>query len=105
MAIKPFIKSFPKDRATANFESAMETCWNSILLNPLLQNINIVSNISISTADNHITHGLNRPFVGWIVIRNNANITVYESTTANNLTSAIIILKASGSGTISILFF
>jgi hypothetical protein len=105
MAIRPFIKSYPTDRATANFEAMVENCWNSIIKNPLLQNISIVQNISISTSDSVINHGLNKQYTGWLVIRNNANIVVYESATVNATPTASIILKASGSGTISLLFF
>lgn len=105
MGIRPFTKSNPNDKAAANLESAMVACWESIVKNPLLQNLNIVKNVSISTSDTTVSHGLGKAITGWVVVRKNANIVVYESSTTNSAPTASIILKASGSGTISVLFF
>lgn len=65
----------------------------------------IIKNISLSTNDTLVAHGLDRSYVGYIVIDRNANAVVYTSTSANPDATRFIVLKASASCVVSIYVF
>ena len=58
-----------------------------------------------SAVDNIVPHELNRRIQGWYVVRQNANAVVYESSTVNDNPTAYVILRASATCTVSIIFF
>lgn len=80
--------------------------FNSIIKNPLLNSPTVVKGIMLNSGvDTIVNHGLGRAVTGWIIIDKNASGDVYQSTTTNTIPTASIILKATATVTVSILFF
>lgn len=101
-----FAKTFPESRDVQQLQNATARTFDSIRNNPLLRDPTVVLNqVFTSTTDLQITHGLGRIPIGYIIIGQNANETVYTSATVNPVPDAIVILKASGTVTASFLFF
>lgn len=68
---------------------------------PLVQG-NLLENISLGTADTDVKHKLGRNLVGWIIIKINANETVWESGAVDN---KFLPLQASGDVTVTLWVF
>ncbi len=104
--IQPYTRTNPKGMDVKNVEDSIVNCWQSILLNPLLQNISFVQGIVLTGGiNNYVSHGLGKPYNGWFQVRNNADSVVYESGTVNTNPSAQIILASSVTVTCSFIFF
>jgi len=60
----------------------------------------------VSTQATRVYHGLNRPITGYIVIRNNTNMIVYEQTQTTGAEAASFVnIRGTASGKVSLLFF
>ena len=95
----------PQEALLMRLQDNVELSLNQIIGNRILDGI-ILENITISTGvDNKVNHKLSRKFIGWIIVRNNAESVVYESTTVNNIPEKQIILNASADAIISIYIF
>jgi len=103
--MKPFIRTSGLDRQVQIFEDSTATVFDSIYKNPLLGNLNIIQNVSLSTSDTYVNHKLGKAVTGYIVVNSNAAAQVYTSSTTNTQPTTAIILKASTSVIVSILFF
>ena len=78
-------------------------------LNPLFQlpfaSGNRVQDQEITTADTIVDHGLEQTPEGWIILKQDAAVVIYESATANDFPETTVILKAGGTVTVDIFFF
>ena len=94
-----------QDDITLNrIQDSVEDFAQAIIF-PAITGIQIISEVIITTADTYVNHKLNRKYQGYIVINKNAAQTIYTSATANNNKNLYIILKASGTVTVDIMFF
>lgn len=86
--------------------SMMQTQWSSqlnpVLGLPLLNGPSTLKNITIKSGSNVINHLLGKTPQGWLVIDQNAAITLYRSAPFNDLT---LTLTSSGAATISLIVF
>lgn len=96
------IKTALKD--LSDLQDSLKNVFNTIL-NLKLLDYTIVKDVVITTADTFVSHKLSRPVIGYIFIRKNAGVTIWESTTLNKANSSVIILKSSATVTTTILFF
>jgi hypothetical protein len=73
---------------------------------PLL-NGNIVRNISFlgTGTDTQVNHGLGREPIGWILIESTVDLSVYKSSTVNNLKDKLILFRSNTASTGSIYIF
>lgn len=71
---------------------------------PILDGI-LLEGIEVSTSGSNFPHKLNRKLRGWIVVSKNANEDVWDLQTSNTLPSKTLILKSSGTVTISLWVF
>jgi len=100
-----FRKIFTDDPLQQRLQDSIAQSFQQFEKLPQLDSV-IVKDITLSSAiDNLVEHKLGREIVGWQIIRQNANAVVYESTTINTTPSSFVILKASATCTVSILFF
>ncbi len=70
--------------------------------NPILDG-RILKDIAVSTTATEFAHGLGRAPVGYITIKADANVTIYDTTSTTP--KSTIKLTASGSATISLWIF
>lgn len=77
---------------------------NPLLSNPLV-NGNMLENISVTSGNNIINHGLGRKLQGYFVIMNSANVTFFDRQSTNTYPELTLILVPSGSATISLYVF
>lgn len=92
-------------RETQELDNNVFRSLQSIYKNPLLNSPVLVKNVVLGTSDTLVNHGLNRPFVGYIIVGLNANSVIYTSSTVNKSPLVQAILKASNAVTANILFF
>lgn len=65
----------------------------------------VVSDVSLSTSDTILNHGLQREPVGYIIIKSDAPEQVYTSATVNPNKKLYLVLKATGDCTVSLWVF
>ena len=102
-AYKPLqTDSIELTRLQQRVSSTLDTITDKILLNGRL-----IANVALTTSTQLIEHGLQRDFRGWLVVRSNANATVYEGTFSGpaSISDRIIPLKASAAVTVSLWVF
>jgi len=107
--MNPFKKIVPKDKdlfeVQSNVDEVMESLRKVKIIDSVIKTSTVTSPIVITTSDTIVNHGLNRPYQGYIITDRNANAVVYTSATVNNTKNLFIILKASATVTVNILFF
>jgi hypothetical protein len=78
-------------------------------INPLFQlpfaSGNRVQDLDFTTADTIVDHGLEQKPEGWIVLKQDAAVVIYQSATANDFPETTIIMQAGGTVTVDIFFF
>ena len=102
--IKKLQKDNFKDQNLETTQSNSESLWNDIRNHPLLKG-RLIENIEITTASLNVEHKLNRKPRGYIVVKKNANINIFDNALSDSLAKKFINLDASGSGTITIWVF
>ena len=103
--MRTFQKIFTPDPLQQRLQDNIANSFNQIEKLPQLDST-IVKDVVLSGAvDTFVEHKLARPIQGWQVIRQNANAVVWESSTTNEQPSSLVILRASATCTVSILFF
>jgi hypothetical protein len=83
--------------------SELERFSREVVAGNLLDNV-IIENITIGTSVTTIPHSLGREPIGWVIVRQDANATVWEPSQAIQPTT-LINLQASNAVTVSILLF
>jgi hypothetical protein len=100
-----FRKIFTDDPLQQRLQDSIAASFQQFEKLPQLDSV-IVSDVTLASGiDNQVEHKLNRPIQGWQIIRKDANADVWESSTVNTAPSSVIILRASATVKISIIFF
>ena len=93
------------DRDLMSFQDSVDQLFQEIAPNPFLKG-NLVKGISITGgATAAVPHGLKEPVTGYIVTRNTANATVWDTQGANENSKLLYFLNASATTTIDVWFF
>ena len=66
---------------------------------------NRVQDQVITTADTVVDHGLEQAPEGWIILKQDAAVVIYESATTNDFPETTIILQAGGTVNVDLFFF
>lgn len=77
---------------------------NPVIANPLIGG-RLLTGIVLTTGVNSINHGLQRNLRGYLVTLKSANITIYDSQSANQMQDVFLTLNASGPATVSLYVF
>jgi hypothetical protein len=85
-----------------NFKN-VEKFSQQVILGRLLDNV-IITGIELSTSITQVAHKLGRRPLGWIVVRKNSGVNVWEPSNSDS-PARLINLQASGIVTIDLLFF
>ena len=102
--MKQYKRVIQDDITLNRIQDSVEDFAVSIIF-PSINGISIVRNVILTTADKNVNHLLNRSYLGYLVINRNANATVFTSLTTNNNQNLFIILKASATVTVDLMFF
>lgn len=74
--------TLPKFPSSQNEINLLQTRWASIL-DPVVaapsNNVNLVSNVVLSTSATSINHGLGQNYQGWYITRQSGNATIWEA--------------------------
>lgn len=101
-----YTNTIAKDADTREIDSNVSRVFQSLYTNPLLNDPVIVKGLLFSNGiDLVVSHKLNRPVTGFIVINSNAPVNIFQSSTANNAPTALILLKSNADAIVDILFF
>lgn len=100
-----FRKIYTEDLLQQRLQDSVASSFQYFEKLPQLDSVIVENVVLTSGVDNQVEHKLNRKIVGWQIIRKNANADVWESSTANNIPSSVIILRSSATVTVSFIFF
>ena len=105
MAFIPFKKVQLKDESVMRMQDSVSASFNALSKNFILDSV-LVENVQLTNGvDNTVSHTLGRNFKGWLVVRNNAESVIYESSTANDVPNRQIILNCSADVLVSLFIF
>lgn len=99
-----FTKLYSEDRVLNMVQDNLVKSINPIAQNPII-NGHILTSISLASGNNKVTHGLNRPLLGWYITRLRANETIYDTQDTNPNPSSNLQLVASGAVVVDIAVF
>ena len=85
-------------------QSNIHTAIRPLLRLPFADGVH-KKDVSITTSDTLVNHGLGRNMEGYIITKQNADTSIYVSNTSNGLTQYQPSLKAGASVTADIFFF
>lgn len=92
--------TLPWELASSQWPSVL----NPLLSNPLIHG-NFLHDIKVTTGANVINHKLGVKLQGYIIVRNSAPVTFYDSQATNQTPVITLVLNASGPSTISLYVF
>lgn len=99
-----FTQIWTDDQEVTRLQSHLKTVLNPLLELPISDGV-LIKDLTINTADTLIEHKLGRRPEGFLITRLKSNSVIYESATANNEATRLIILIASATATADIYFF
>lgn len=70
------------------------TALNQLLKSPLV-NGKVLANVSLSSGDNTVSHGLGRALQGWFPVRLRGSATLYDKQDSNSNPNATLVINAS----------
>ena len=104
--MEQYIHTQSDDLDFKTLDIAVGRVFDSIYSNPLLRNPTIVTGLVFGVAtDLVVSHKLNRPVTGYIMIGSSGAAYLYTSPTSNPNPKQQIILRTNAATTASILFF
>lgn len=103
--MRTFQKIFTADPLQQRLQDNIANSFNQIEQLPQLNSTIVTNVVLLGGVDTFVEHKLARQIQGWQIIRINANAVVWDSATKNAQPTSLIILQASVTCTVSILFF
>lgn len=101
--LRPFTKIRTGSTDLERIQTAFETTARSIIESKILDG-NLIEDVVVKAVGGaNVSHKLDKPYTGWIVVKQNANANVWETRPTNNRTS--ILLNSSADVTISLWVF
>lgn len=100
--IKQLRKVNPKDPDMSRMENYVMEFATQFLKNEMIDGLQLRS-ISLTTGQlNPVEHKLNRPVLGWVVTRKNADANIWDEQSANNSPSRTLNLQCSADVTVDL---
>lgn len=104
MAIKPFRRISTTNPDLSKVQDSIVEVLSTLTRNELLNSV-VLHNVAITTGDTPIAHTLAKIPTGFFIVKSNADVRVWESTTENTAKERLIILRASTNATVSLILF
>jgi hypothetical protein len=92
------------DRVLSLIQDNLAKAIDDIADQPLTGGV-VVSGIPLVAGPNVVNHTLNRLLVGWYLVRNRANATVFDTQDSNLMPTKTLLLTASAATTVDIFVF
>ena len=102
MSLKEFKKLNIKDFETNQLQNNVAEFLNQVTSKSILDG-RILENVAVSTTATEIAHGLGRKPLGYIIVKSNAHVTIYDTTSTTP--TVTIKLTASATATINLWIF
>lgn len=102
MAIKDFKRISTQDETTNRLQGNIQEFFKQLTSNPLLDG-NLIEDVAVSTTAVEVNHGLGREPVGYITVKADANVTIYDTTSTTP--KVTLKLTASATATVSLYIF
>lgn len=99
---KAFKKAYTTDKDLNSVQENVEEVVAPLLKNPLLDG-QILSNISLTTGSNSVSHKLGRKLQGWLIVDKDANSNIYRETSPTP--TLTLVLNSSANVTVSLYVF
>lgn len=100
--------ALPNFQTSSKDVGLIQSTWSTIL-NPIIaQPFNsgvILKSVKLVSGSNTINHKLGRDLQGWVIIRQRASATVYDTQDSNTNPSLTLLLTASAPVTVDLLVF
>lgn len=93
-----------EDKNLMLLQATWKTQLDPVLANPLVQG-QIIRSVPLQTGSNTINHGLGRKLQGWVIIRQRASGTVYDTQDTNTMPALTLLLTASGAINVDLYVF
>lgn len=103
MSLPALKRIFSNDRVLNQVQEAVNEAIRPLLQMPIASGRLIEDIALVSGTAKSIEHKLNRESAGWIVVKKNANVDIWEST--SSIPTKTLVLNASGTVTISLWVF
>lgn len=102
------MKKFPKlnvtERSLSLIQDNLASAIDPLLKLPLSDS-NLLEGIVLESGTNLINHKLGRPLRGWVVVRKNADESIYDDQENNALPAQKLSLVSSGDVTVDLIVF
>jgi hypothetical protein len=86
----------------------LQTSWAS-QLNPVIANPvssgRLIKSVVLASGANIVSHGLGRKLQGWVIVRQRASATFYDTQDSNGKPELTLLLTASGAVTVDLFVF
>lgn len=101
MTIQAFRKVKVKDNDLRQVQDAVSFVFQDLKQREIIDGI-MIENIVVNTTGTVVQHTLGRPLRGYLVVKKNANVTIWDSTAD---TTELLKLISSGTATVSLWVF
>lgn len=86
----------------------MQTQWaqqlDPIISNELLQG-RLIQNVSLINGQTAINHGLSRKLIGWFIVGQNAQASIWDSQSSNQMPQLTLVLNSTAAVTVALWVF
>ena len=77
---------------------------NPVLTNPIVQG-RLIQKVKLTSGNNMLNHGLGRNLVGWVIVRQRAAATIYDTQDSNQLPNLVLTLNSSAAVVVDLYVF
>lgn len=103
--IPPFRKGKMPERVLQDLQDAVSAVLDPLVRLVALIHGRLIANVALSTTPVNVEHKLDRPLVGWIVVRKNADARIWEDQATTVDGSKFLRLDASAAVTVTLWVF
>lgn len=93
-----------KDETFNRWQVQAQKVLQAALSNPVNSSI-LLTNIALVTGSNSVSHKLNKPLTGWVIVRKRAVSDIFDTQDSNPTPSLTLLLTASANVTVDILVY
>jgi len=104
MPIRSFATISSDDDELNRVQDNISTPLNSLISLPLSDS-NLIQNVNLITGTTNVSHGLGRPLLGYIITKKNANVTIFDTQSTNQLKNRFLQLVSSGIAIVDLIVF
>lgn len=101
---KPYRRVQSDDRVVNQIQDNLQDVLNDLVKTQILNNL-IIKNVELASGTNTVNHKLGRKPQGYIIIRKDSNVSIWDNQTTNTTIERTLELQSSGTCNVDILVF